>query len=163
MDTLNPRREKFVIEYLIDLNATQAAIRAGYAVSGASTQGTRLLANDHVQREIAKGALIRAEQAEISVAWVLEGLKAVADRCMQAVPVFDRDGVPTGDYVFNAPGANKAYELIGKHLRMFSERLEVTDPEGKPLGTGALEMLMDRLEGIADRKMLAAPDDPTDG
>ena len=80
---------------------------------------------------------------------------------MQAVEVTTRDGTGTGEYVFNAAGANKAYELIGKHLRMFTERLEVTDPEGEPLGTGAVATLMSRLEGIAGRKAaaLAAVDD----
>ena len=156
---LNPRRKQFVIEYLIDLNATQAAIRAGYAVSGAGVQGTRLLKNVNIQRAVAEGTRIRAESAELSVEWVLTGLKTVAERCMQALAVLDREGNPTGEYVFNAAGANKAYELIGKHLRMFSERLEVTDPEGKPLGSGAVELLMGRLSDIAGRKALAAPDD----
>ncbi|MEL6845035.1 MAG: terminase small subunit, partial [Bacteroidota bacterium] len=44
-DGLTPKQAKFVEEYLVDLNATQAAIRAGYAESGARTEGSRLLAN----------------------------------------------------------------------------------------------------------------------
>ncbi len=162
---LTPKRQRFVAEYLIDLNATQAAIRAGYAESGARVEGARLLANANVQLAVAKRALVLAEKADLSVEWVLDGLKTVAERCMQAVEVTTRDGTPTGEYVFNAAGANKAYELIGKHLRMFTEHVVFTDPDDQPLGTGALSLLMNRLEGIAERKALAAADedDPTEG
>ncbi len=162
---LTPKRKRFVAEYLIDLNATQAAIRAGYATSGARVEGARLLANANVQLAVAKSALVLAEKVELNVEWVLEGLKTVAERCMQAVEVTTRDGTGTGEYVFNAAGANKAYELIGKHLRMFTERLEVSDPDGEPLGTGAVATLMNRLEGIAGRKAAAMAlddDDPVE-
>ena len=48
------RQDLFVKEYLIDLNATQAAIRVGYSVKTANEQGARLLANVSVQSKIAK-------------------------------------------------------------------------------------------------------------
>ncbi len=156
---LTAKRQRFVAEYLIDLNGTQAAIRAGYSPATARAQGSRLLTNVDIQQAVAKGALVQAEKSELNVAWVLDGLRAVVERCMQAVEVTTRDGTGTGEYVFNAAGANKALELIGKHLRMFTERLEVTDRDGEPLGSGAVGLLLDRLEGIADRKALAAADD----
>ena len=43
---------------------------------------------------------------------------------MQAVPVLDRDGNPMGSYNFNASGANRALELMGKHLGMFIDKIE---------------------------------------
>ncbi len=156
---LTAKRKRFVAEYLIDLNATQAAIRAGYSPATARAQGSRLLTKVDIQHAVVKSTLVLAEKTEISVEWVLEGLKTVAERCMQAEEVTTRDGTGTGEYVFNAAGANKAYELIGKHLRMFSERLGVSDPDGEPLGTGAVATLMNRLEGIAGRKAAAAADD----
>lgn len=52
--TLTAKQQRFVEEYLVDLNATQAALRAGYAASGASVEGARLLGNAKVAAEIAK-------------------------------------------------------------------------------------------------------------
>ena len=59
---LEPRQAKFVEEYLIDLNQTKAAIRAGYAENGASTQAVRLLAKANIQEAI------RLRRAKISKA-----------------------------------------------------------------------------------------------
>ena len=50
---ITPKQQRFVTEYLIDLNATQAAIRAGYSRKTAQQQGSRLLTNVVVKRAIA--------------------------------------------------------------------------------------------------------------
>ncbi|RXG31801.1 terminase small subunit [Leeuwenhoekiella marinoflava] len=62
MKKLTPRQKRFCEEYMVDLNATQAAIRANYAESGARTQAVRLLANDNIQNEISK---LKSEASEI--------------------------------------------------------------------------------------------------
>ena len=49
---LTEKQQRFVEEYLIDLNATQAAIRAGYSAKTADQQGSRMLANVKVQQAI---------------------------------------------------------------------------------------------------------------
>lgn len=49
---LNEKQKRFAAEYLIDLNATQAAIRAGYSVKTANEQGSRLLVNVSIQEYI---------------------------------------------------------------------------------------------------------------
>jgi phage terminase small subunit len=69
---LTPRQERFVDEYLIDLNATQAAIRAGYSAKTAEAQASRLLRNVKVAEAVqrAKGAL--AERVQIKAANVLQ-------------------------------------------------------------------------------------------
>jgi phage terminase small subunit len=59
---LPERREKFCQEYLLDLNGTKAAIRAGYAESGAATEAWRLLRNAEIQKRIGE---LRAEQAKV--------------------------------------------------------------------------------------------------
>lgn len=76
-----PKRIRFCEEYLIDLNATQAAIRAGYAKSGARTEGARLLANADVQLQVSRLKAIRSEQLRIDAEWVLRRLieELVAD------------------------------------------------------------------------------------
>lgn len=69
---LEPRQAKFVQEYLVDLNATQAAIRAGYAPKAAQEQASRLLSNAIVRAEVDKGIEARAARTEITVDKVLK-------------------------------------------------------------------------------------------
>lgn len=68
---LNAKQLCFVREYLVDLNATQAAIRAGYSERTANEQGARLLANVSVQAEIQKGMAEREKRTEITQDMVL--------------------------------------------------------------------------------------------
>jgi phage terminase small subunit len=75
---LNPKQRAFVDEYLVDLNATQAAIRAGYAPRSARQHATRLLANDVISTAIAEGQAKRSERTQITADRVLEELAAVA-------------------------------------------------------------------------------------
>jgi len=62
---MTPKQARFVQEYLIDLNATQAAIRAGYSERTAQEQGSRLLSNVMVSRAIAEGQAKYAKRAEM--------------------------------------------------------------------------------------------------
>ncbi len=77
-DTLTPQQARFVEEYLVDLNATQAAVRAGYSAKTASQQGARLLANVKVQEAIAQAKAARAERVQVTQDMVLADLLAVA-------------------------------------------------------------------------------------
>ena len=133
--SLNPKQQRFVEEYLVDLNAKQAAIRAGYSEKTAEVQGCRLLRNAQVTAEIAKRQAERAERIEVDADWVLARLVTVTERCMQSAPVLDRSGeqvyveTPEGEVVpaftFDAKGANGALGLIGRHLGMFNDKLTV--------------------------------------
>lgn len=64
---LNPKQERFVSEYMIDMNATQAAIRAGYSTKAAQGQSARLMANDAVRRSIAFFQAKAADRNHVSV------------------------------------------------------------------------------------------------
>lgn len=133
---LTPKQQRFVEEYLIDLNATQAAIRAGYSADTADVQGPRLLGNVRVMEAINALKAERSRETKIDAAWVLKSAAAVFERCMQAEPVRDREGNETGEYTFNAAGANKALELIGKHIGVkafASEKVELTGKDGGPV------------------------------
>lgn len=70
--SLTAKQKCFVQEYLIDLNATQAAIRAGYSEKGATVRGSELLANRKVADEIQKAQNKRSERTEIDAAAVLK-------------------------------------------------------------------------------------------
>jgi phage terminase small subunit len=122
---LTPRQKGFAQEYVIDRNGTQAAIRAGYSKNSANEYAVHLLANISIKAEIDRLLQIREQRTQISADYVLESLKEVAERCKQAVPVLDKDSKPTGEYRFDSAGVNKALELLGKHLKMFTDRLEI--------------------------------------
>ncbi|MFE4569960.1 terminase small subunit [Paenibacillus chitinolyticus] len=126
---LTDKQEAFIREYMVDLNATQAAIRAKYSPKTASEQGSRLLANVKVRARIEELMETRKEKLELDAQWVLNRLMQVANRAMNAEPVMkwdyeERAMVETGEYTFDSRGANQALELIGKHLTMFKEKIE---------------------------------------
>jgi phage terminase small subunit len=100
------KHERFVEEYLIDLNATQAAIRAGYSEKTAKSQGQRLLTNVDIARAIARAQGERTERTNITQDYVLESIFSAMERCKKADS-------------FNATGVFKGAELLGKHLGMF--------------------------------------------
>ena len=133
MAKLTQKQERFCQEYLLDLNATQAAIRAGYSKKTARSQGQRLLTNVDIAARIQELQAKWQERTEITQDWVLETLKANVDRSMQAVPVTDREGNPTGEFKYEGSVANKGLELIGKHIGMFKERHEHSGPNGGPV------------------------------
>src|SRR3954464_14983233 len=75
---LNDRQACFVAEYLVDLNATQAAIRAGYSARTANEQAARLLANVSVAAAIAEAQAGRSRRAEVTQDRVVLELARVA-------------------------------------------------------------------------------------
>ena len=127
MSNLTAKQKAFCEEYLIDLNATQAAIRAGYSEKTAKEIGCENLTKPNIADYIAEMKVKRSESTAITAAWVLNSAKKVYDRCMQEEAVVDREGGHTGEYKFEHSGANKALEIIGKHIdvQAFLERKEV--------------------------------------
>jgi phage terminase small subunit len=75
---MNEKQKRFVAEYLIDLNATQAAIRAGYAKTTAYSQGQRLLKHVEVAADIQKSQNKRSERTEITADRVLKEIGGIA-------------------------------------------------------------------------------------
>lgn len=126
---LTPKQAMFVREYLIDLNATQAAIRAGYSKKTANEQGARLLANVSVAKSVQAAMDERAKSVDLNATYVLKGIQGVIERCLQAEPVLIRDSsgemIESGEYTFQAGAALKGYELLGKHLKLFTDKVEV--------------------------------------
>ncbi len=78
MKPLTPRQARFVEEYLIDLNATQAAIRAGYSEATANREGSRLLSNADIAAIIATAMTKRSEKTDITAERVLREIAAMA-------------------------------------------------------------------------------------
>lgn len=106
---LTPKEDAFVREYLIDLNATGAAERAGYGGRAKQT-GYELLRRPRVAVAVQAAIAKRAERVELSAEWVLREL-------MDNV----RDARAAADFM----AANRALELLGKHLALFPDKLNI--------------------------------------
>lgn len=127
MSKLTAKQEMFCKEYLVDLNATQAAIRAGYSVKTAAVTGCENLIKPNIAERIQILFDTRSAKVELNSEWVLRNLEKVANRCMTAEPVMVKgeEGMEeSGEYKFDSSGANKSLELIGKHLKLFTDKIE---------------------------------------
>ena len=117
---LTPRQERFVEEYLVDLNATKAAARAGYSERTANEQGARLLVNVSVQKAIQEAKQSRATRIAVNAEDVLRGVIEVTMLAREE-----------GDF----KTALKGYELQGKHIGMWRDKVEqeISGPGGGPV------------------------------
>lgn len=132
------RKATFVAEYLIDQNATQAAIRAGYSAKTAYSQGQRLLKNVEVADSIEKARQEQFKRTQITADYVLTSIRDTVERCRQAEPVLDREGNETGEYQFQAFAALKGLELLGKNLKLFTDKLDVTVTDERAIAEAAI-------------------------
>jgi phage terminase small subunit len=128
---LTPKQKRFCEEYLIDLNATQAAIRAGYSEDSAASIGHENLRKPEIEKTIQELQIARSKRTEITADYVLNTVRDTVERCRQAVPVMEWDPVekvmvPTGEWKFEYPGVLKGCELLGKNLKLWTEKTEST-------------------------------------
>ena len=134
---LSRRQQRFVQEYLVDANATQAAIRAGYYPHTAKQQGSRLLTNVDVQAAVADGIVALAESAGIDAEWVIRQLVHTYQRA-------ESDG--------QLAVAVRALELLGRRYSLFVDQRHLTVEH---LRTGRDHRLTacttDQLRAMADR------------
>jgi len=129
---LTPKQEAFCTEYMIDLNATQAAIRAGYSEDTARQIASQNLSKVNVADRIAELQAERSNRTLVDADYVIKGLLEVHKRCLQAEPVMVRgeDGMEeSGEFKFEHSGANKSLELLGKHLGIFTDKLDIRATE----------------------------------
>ena len=118
---LTDKQSMFVKEYLIDLNATQAAIRCGYSDKTAKQQGSRLLTIVDIAEAIQEGMDARAKRVESEADWVLRTIKETTERLL-AEPEKHHTGIYRG------------CELLGKHHKLFTDKIEsdvLITPGGK--------------------------------
>lgn len=148
---LTPKQQLFVDEYLIDLNATQAAIRAGYSPKNADKIGSELLGKtrvsdaiktamaersrrtginqDRILVELAKIALVNPEkvvnfdEATIRKDALPDDLAAVASVKVKRFPTKDGEGIEREIKFYDK---TKALDLAGRHLGMFKDKVELS-------------------------------------
>lgn len=148
MTKLTSKQRRFVAEYLVDLNATQAAIRAGYSEKRASEIGYQLLQKTTVQAAIQAAMADREERTGVTQDWVVQELYKIAhaDRGGIAkvvggvrVVLTDTDdldaeqraalvGVEETKFGIKVTTCDKlkALELLGRHLGMFTDKQEIS-------------------------------------
>jgi len=162
---LKYKQQLFVQEYLVDLNATQAAIRAGYSAPTAKETGYGNLQKPHIREAIQKAMDLRLERIQITADRILVELaklgfsdirniftesgqlRSVAElgddiaAAIQSVEVVsssagkDSDGNTEIEYTHKIRLADKkaALELLGKHMKLFADKVEVSAPGGGPI------------------------------
>jgi len=149
---LTEKQRRFVEEYLVDFNATQAAIRAGYSEKTAYSQGQRLLKHVEVSADIKEAIDERRKAAQMDALDVLQEFSRLARSDILNYVSFDEHGVALKDSslltedqarcisevseTVNAQGIrsvkfklydkNRALENLAKHLGLFVDRVEVT-------------------------------------
>lgn len=150
-----PKQQRFIEEYLVDLNGTQAAIRAGYSEKTACEQAVRLLANVRIQQAIQEAMHKRSERTGITADMVLRELAKIGfsnmrnyaawgpsyvhlmnsseiseDDCAAVQEVTQTVTESGVNIKFKLHDKKGSLELIGKHLGMFVEKkLFGNDPD----------------------------------
>lgn len=152
---MTDKQKRFCEEYLIDLNATQAAIRAGYSPKTANEQGSRLLANVSIRTHIDKAIAARSARTGVNADRVVRELARVAfvnpteivdpdtarvretatdddKAAISAIKVKISQGENSDSVEREVRFADKlkALELLGKHLNMFTDNLNITGDMG---------------------------------
>lgn len=146
---LSDQRQRFVDEYLIDLNGTQAAIRAGYSPKTAQEQASRLLSNVMVQEAISKAMAARSRRTGVNQDRVVLELAKIAFvkmtdvvdsngriredatdddlSCIESIKFKESDNEFGGSVEREVKIGSKlkALELLGKHLGMWNDKLDV--------------------------------------
>lgn len=113
---LTHKQESFVNEYLVDMNASQACLRAGYKTKNPNRMGTELLHHPKVRLKIEQEMAKRKERMEFSADFLLAKL----------MKIIEDDGNRTGDVI-------RAIELAGKSIALWKERQEISGPDGKAI------------------------------
>lgn len=124
---VTPKQQLAINQLLID-----PSLKVCSEVTGLSYDYVRELhTKTHILDALEKGRKRVAERAEVDAAWVLQEQVRVYRKCMQDVPILDKEGNPTGEYRFEHSGANKALENIGKHKSV--NAFKPIDDDGEPI------------------------------
>ena len=156
VEKMTEKQKMFCMEYTQDMNATQAAIRAGYSEKTAYSQGHDLLKKPEIKAVIDAILAKRAKDIELDEDWCLRRFKEISDRCMQKEAVMEFNGeewVESGVWKFDSTGANRATENIAKILGMFIDRKEIKDvTPGRELSIEEMKRLIQLIEAEKAQK-----------
>lgn len=160
---LNPRQLRFIDEYLVDLNGTHAAIRAGYSRNGADVQAVRLLGDARIAAAIEEGRRKLAERTQISAERVLQEVSRLA--FLDIRRAFDEDGnlKPMAELDDDTAAAIAGLEVFEEYQGRGQDREYLGRTKKIKLSDkkGALELLMRHLGLLNDKLKLGSdPENP---
>lgn len=165
---LTAKQQRFVAEYLLDLNATQAAIRAGYSSATADKQGPRLLSHHQIKAAIDAAKIERSTELKVDASFVLRRLvdEAEADladlyddknnlKPVDEWPEIWRQGLVAGvevNVLYDGSGADHVQIGMVKKLRL-SDRVRRLELIGKHVSVNAFQdqVAVSGVEALADR------------
>lgn len=133
---MTEKQRRFADEYLIDLNATQAAIRAGYSKKTAYSQGERLLKNVEVEKYIQERMKQLASEKVATAEEVIQYLTSVLRGEAKGEEIVVEgcgDGYSEAKTMMKAPSEKdklKAAELLGKRYGLFKDKVELEGEVG---------------------------------
>lgn len=142
-DKLRWRLKKFVDGFIETGNATEAMRRVGFKGGRPDAAAGKLKMKPKIRQAIAERQALAIQEAGRSAAEVLKVIWETVDRCRQVVPVLDDKGMPAlvkgpdgnlaAAYVFDSKSVLKGAELLGKHHKLFTEKVEHTGSDGGPI------------------------------
>ncbi len=168
MKNLTAKQEMFVREYLIDLNATKAAERAGYGGKNVGNIAAELLGKTHIREAIESAKRERTEETKINANWVLQRLTAEAQADISDIyddnghllpvkdwPLIWRQGLVQGievEELFEGRGADRQHIGTVRKVRL-DNRVKRIELIGKHIGVNAFQDIVQHkgLDDLADR------------
>ena len=138
---MNKKQELFCLEYLKDFNATRAYKEVYWVKQKtAEVQWCKMLSNPKVSEYLKSKAEEKLKKADVTAERVIQSLVEVANRCMPKVPVMMKWGVQAIEIIkdengneqlaqvwkFDSAGANSALEKLGKYLKLFTDKVELS-------------------------------------
>jgi len=150
--SLTVRQRCFCEEYLVDLNATQAAVRAGYSERTAEVTGHRMLRNVKVRERIDLALLERRARVQIDADWVLKRLVGEVEADIGALYDAGGDLRPVGDWPLIFRQGLVSGLDVSKGKVLFSDRLKRLELLGKHIGVNAFRETVDHqgLDGLME-------------
>ena len=124
MKPLTPKQKQFCLEFLVDLNASAAVIRCGYAKSVAKQTAAKLMANARVQAEIQKQRKEREKRTKVTIDAVVKELEGIAFAKVEAP---EEEGPPPA---VTTTHKISALDKLMRHLGGYNDKLEVETTAG---------------------------------
>lgn len=118
IDSLSEQQKRFCEEFLTDLNATQAAVRAGYKTKYPNRVAYQLMENPAIRIAIDGLRAERSKNSDVTKDFVLRGIQKT---------------IKSAEEANNLTASLRGYELLARHLGMFVERTEISGPDGEAI------------------------------